>query len=149
MRVLNSANCHFNWQTSLLISLYLPIISSPNIPCCSIIALTATPAWWMNFKLHHGTVGSLQQDTETSSSSYELMLPVAPNLTSQWRSYFQLRSLWLTPTRTCTMLIKCLHRRTVPNVPLGMPSLPYRSAVFFVRVWSSYLLLILFYCPKR
>lgn len=92
MRALTSACCYRNRQISLLISLYLPIIPSPNIPCHLIIVLFAISTWSVCFKLHHGSAGSLQQNTESSSSSYGLifhlqLLPTPPHSDAVTFSY--------------------------------------------------------------
>jgi hypothetical protein len=74
MRTLTPANCHFNLQVSPLFSFNLLIIPSPNILYNLIIALTTTIALLVCFRLRHGTVDSSLYNTESSSSSYGLII---------------------------------------------------------------------------
>ncbi len=113
MRVLTPAPVHPG--TGLPASCVPPSHRSvPNHVMRSTIAFAATLAWSMSSRLHLLLAGSPLTSRRigfvvlrTDSSP-----PVAPHPASRRRSYLRLQSLWHTPTRTYTVLMKRPYGRT-------------------------------------
>jgi hypothetical protein len=105
--------------------------SAPNHVVRPTLAFAATLAGSMSSRLRPTLAGSPLAHRRirfvflrTDSSP-----PVAPHPASQRRSYLWLRSLWPTPTRTCTVLMKRPHGRTRVRIahPFRRTIMPVRS----------------------